>query len=181
MERRINLKKFVVVVFLFAVLAIDDARTDDDFPLKKELEAYRNLKSREFAQTGKKITDAVKFTWSPQYRTFGNDDDKTIYVLEDNYNFIFYDRTIGDVDYTLKGVVKGEIIKIRIDEIITGTIVEDRIEYFIEPKNITFIYEYFITPEGLKLGSESPFNRYLILEKDVPLLLERIRRTRSDN
>jgi hypothetical protein len=147
-----------------------------DFPLKEVLEAYRGLKSREFAITGQKVTPAIKENWGKHFITFGDDTDKVIYVLHDNYKLFSVEKWVTEVDYTPKaGAVYGDEYRIQIDETIIGTIIENRIEYSKEPSEFRLSYRYYITPDGPKLASEDGFRQYYILEKDVPLLLERLK------
>ena len=144
----------------------------NDFPLKKELDAYRELKSREFAITGQNYTPAIKENWSKGYITFVDVSDKVIYVLRDNYDLVEIEKEIDKVVYTQNGDIYGDRYRIDIKETIIGTINENRIEYANEPSEFRILYLYFITPDGPKLASEYKYPQFYILEKDVPLLLE---------
>jgi hypothetical protein len=168
------MNKILMACVLYSIIVFPVAADEFDFPVKKELDMYRDLKSKEFAVTGQKITPAIKENWSKYFRSFGNDSDKVIYILHDTYSLVSVDTGITEVDFTPKGEVFGDEYIIKIEETIIGKIDGNRIVYLERPSRFQLIYVYDITPDGPKLASEDGFRRYYILEKDVPLLLERI-------
>jgi hypothetical protein len=159
-------------IVIFSVIA-----HEPDFPLKGELDTYRNLKSTEFALTGKKVTPAIDAYWTEYFYSFGDDKDPVVYVLRNEYIIESVVKRIFEaVEYNSKGPVSGDSYIVKIVETVIGTANEGRIMYYTTPTTFENIYVYYVTSKGPKLASEDGFKHYYILETDVPLLLERLKR-----
>jgi hypothetical protein len=177
--------KIICVLMLLLVSAfngIADIIPDD---IRLFFDEYREVKSRVFAKTGKEITevfsDEVEKYFHGYYTLLGNGEDKTIYVYPDDYTIesVVVDRNAKveyrDRMYTLLKVEEEDIYRLTIWETIVGTINK---EGEFEPYTGTERQGYYIrinrTKEGPKISYDNSFSRFRMLERDVPLFMERL-------
>ncbi|MDR2900934.1 MAG: hypothetical protein LBV20_05400 [Treponema sp.] len=166
-------KIYFLVAVLYSVVVVFSFSEEPDFPYKNMLNIYRDLKSREFALTGQKITPAIMAYWEPNlYRYFSNDKDPVIFVLHDDYVMESVKKNFGLVQFN--GAVYGDIYLVRIIETVIGLIQDNQLIYSY-PSTFSSAYQFLSVSQGSKLGMENNFDHYYILEKDVPLLLERLK------
>jgi hypothetical protein len=182
------MKKATVFILVIFFINQEYSFSDEMLPtdIKYFLENYRNAKSLAVATTGDKVTKEIREKyWHEVFYVIANDENKTIYILSDDFeiNSVKFKQAV-DVEYrdrmdTLLKTAKEDNYDLIITEKIIGTIKDSRVNYII-PSNFLpngyrqMHYNIYITAEGPKVESESTFLFYFILQKDVPLLMDRI-------
>jgi hypothetical protein len=182
-----KIRRFFIFVIIYCTVIFSIHSEDVDFPYWETFNEYRDLKSRAVALTGEKITTEMSAYHGDRnlYRTFVNDSDPIIYVLNNDYVIESVEKEVGVVEskmtkkpsrYLPFSIIEtmGDVFFVKVIETIIGTI-QDNVLVYSEPETVSFMYDFLSTTTGPKVGAESPFNHYYVLEKDVPLLLERLK------
>jgi hypothetical protein len=170
--------------------------------IKDFITEYRNIKSKVFVTTGGRLGDAgrdenIKKEKNKLWKRYchemffspGESDDEVIYILSNNYSILSIDFVKNEemeyrdwsLSWNLIKTTKEDHYIINIEERVIGAIHNGNIDsyatiYARKAKTLEERYDVFITEDGPKVESDSERPRFFILEHDVPILMENIKK-----
>ena len=149
---------------------------------------YREFKSLTWAQSDEKWPSVVgKQFWHRKFDGFRSGDHVMQYIIisndyeitsikkiDSNYLKDLYGEAYNELKSHLRGKYENNSYNIEGKEFFLGKIESGKVVYFKEPKVYTGSYDVCIEESELKIIDENMYNDYYILEKDVPILLNRL-------
>ena len=173
MNRRISF----IVVFVLCCMSCRAEKIDND-KLITILQQYRETKSLEYALHGDdNINPEVAKYWHKDFLGWMNNFQSIVYVLKNEFEF---DHVETDTDvYVVSKYGKNKVFDVKGKEVTIGKIVDNKIEYFQRPLKENGAYVFVIDKGVPLIYMDGMLQAYYVLEKDVPVLLDRLKKTGS--
>lgn len=170
---RINMG--ILILLAFCCVSCD-AQKIRDAELISLLQQYREAKSTGYALSGDKWGgNEVKRYWHKDFYTMANDFKPAVYVLSNDYGFQNIEvesnkNYVAEYGKNNTYVVNGA-------ETVIGQVVDNQIQYFSQPNKVLAPYVFILSKGEPLVYMDGMFRAYYVLEKDVPLLLDRLKKT----
>jgi len=171
------MQKLNSLFLLLIVVVVSMSCTSQELTMKEAyafLKEYREVKSKEQAETGILITSKIESYWVPFYSIFGPPEGKETeyYIYADDFKIISIEK-MGVHVYDEENNKKGRTYFVRIVESFKGKYLSGKIDAS-NAEEYTSTFWMAITDKGLKIYGEPNMSGYCILEKDLPILMKRL-------
>ncbi len=176
---KLRIKIILLLLFITCCLSCNAQKISDE-KLFEVFNKYRETKSLEYALHGGRWggdSPEVEKYMHKDFYSLANNFESVIYVLNDDFEFEDI-RIDNDKNFELE-YGKNNTYDLNEKEIIIGKIIDNKVEYFTPEERWKCNGGcLFVLDKGIPLVyMDGMFDAYYVLEKHVPVLLERLKRT----
>ena len=165
----------MIVFFIVCCMSCSTQKIDEK-KFVRLLQNYREIKSIEYALHGDvDLNPEIAKFWHKDFFGWKNNFHPDIYVLKNEFEFDHVE--VDTDDYVVSKYGKNVVFDIKGKEVIIGRIIDNKIERFQKARKPNGGYVFIIEKGVPLLYMDGMLRAYYVLEKDVPVLLDRLKKT----